>query len=218
MNSLDSHDVKLLSPELTSFLNDAKSIPIPFCYNLMKVKAFVLGADPSNFSIEGKTTKVLTTVFGIGEGDARYFSGILTNLSEVGLSLEDIYVQNLVRNYLIFETSKNHAVWLQFAKVWVQRLKEEFDSVDNSRKTPVLVTAEVIFRFLNPEMVKCRAMEIYTFEGQYLIRQLLNSKENRLGRPVIPFYRHLNYRLCKEEFKGYKEFIKSVLVKNRTTK
>jgi len=186
-------------------------LPQAFCFNYHNVRAFVLGADPSNFSIEGKTTKVLTTVFGIGEGDARYFSGILTNLKEVGLSFEDIYVQNLVRNYLIFETSKNHAVWLQFAERWTPALKDEFDSIDKLNKTPVLVTAEVIFRFLNPGMSKYSAREIYVSGSRENIFSLLQKTDNPLQRPVIPFYRNLNYKLSKEEFKSYKEFIISIL-------
>ena len=32
-------------------------IPKPFCFNKNKVKAFVLGADPTNFSDHGKPNK-----------------------------------------------------------------------------------------------------------------------------------------------------------------
>ena len=46
--------------------------PTPFYYNPKKVEAIVLGADPSNFSDKGER-KRLTKVFGIGDGDARYF-------------------------------------------------------------------------------------------------------------------------------------------------
>lgn len=193
-----------------------KSIPQYHCKDTCNVKAFVLGADPGNFTIGGKETKVLNTVFGIGDGDARYFNPIRLNLKEVGLSMEEIYVQNLVRNYLNFETSKNHAVWLQFAEKWAPALKEEFDSIDKSRKTPVLVTAEVIFRFLNPRMEKYRASEIYTEGGRDVIYQMLANHENKLGRPVIPFYRHWKYCLANEEFISYRRFIKSVLVNDKT--
>ena len=218
MNSPDLLGFESLCPELTHFLSNVEWIPTPFCFNLNKVNVFVLGSDPSNFSESGDATNILSTVFGLGEGDARYFSGILANLREIGLSLEDIYVQNLVRNYLNFETSKNHPVWLKFANLWLPFLKEELNAVDNSKKIPVLVTAEVIFRFLNPAMEKYKAREIYNSEDQSIVRKMSVSNDNKLGRPVIPFYRHLNYRLAKVEFSAYREFLKSVLVANKRSK
>jgi len=76
-----------------------------FCFNPKKVKAFVLGCDPTNFSDNGRPVE-LDYVFGIGQ-DHRYFSDILSNLIHVGLHLENIYIQNLVTEYQIEETGKN---------------------------------------------------------------------------------------------------------------
>lgn len=78
--------------------------PTPFCYNPKQLRAIVLGADPSNFTEKGER-KILTKAFGIGDSDSRYFHGILKNLKEVGLGLEDIYVDNLIQDYLEFESS-----------------------------------------------------------------------------------------------------------------
>jgi len=200
-------------PELFQHICRIESIPNPFCYKRNRVRAFVLGADPSNFSGPGETTIFFQTVFGLGEGDARYFSRILSNLKETGLSLEDVYVQNLVRNYLLFETSKNPKIWGRFAEHWLPLLKEELDSVDPSRKVPVLVTAEIIFRFLHPSLKKVRAREIYTSKRKDILQQQLGSDDNRLIRPVIPFYRHISYRLTNEEFDPYKNFIRSLTMK-----
>ena len=80
--------------------------PSPFCFNIKRIKAIVLGADPSNFTDNGNT-KVLTKAFGIGDGEPGYFRDILKNLKRIGLSLEDIYVDNLIQVYLNSETSKN---------------------------------------------------------------------------------------------------------------
>jgi hypothetical protein len=62
--------------------------PQPFCFNPAKIKALVLGCDPTNFSDNGKPVE-LTYVFGIGQYH-RYFFDILYNLQLLGLHLEDL--------------------------------------------------------------------------------------------------------------------------------
>jgi len=161
------------------------NIPKPFCFNKSKIKAFVLGADPSNFSDHGKTV-YLDTVFGIGSGDHRYFEGILRNLKEIGLGLEDIYVQNLVQEYLPDETSKLKD-WEKYADKWVHISKSEFDDIDKSCKTPVLVTAERIMKYLFSETPPVE--EIYNGNIE------IPFNDNKLSRPLIPFYRHPKYSL-----------------------
>jgi len=59
--------------------------PSPFCFNPSKIKAFVLGCDPTNFSDNGKPVG-LNYVFGIGQ-DHWYFSDILSNLQLTGVQL-----------------------------------------------------------------------------------------------------------------------------------
>lgn len=121
--------------------------PTPFCYNPKQVKAIVLGADPSNFSDKGNR-KILTKAFGIGDGDARYFQGILKNLKEVGLGLEDIYVDNLIQEYLEFESS-NFKLWEPVARKNIPYCLSRLDAIDKKRKLPVLLTTEVLYKVLN---------------------------------------------------------------------
>ena len=172
--------------------------PTAYCFNKENVKAFVLGADPSNFSEKGKT-KILTTVFGIGDGDRRYFSGILKNLNMIGLSLEDIYVQNLITDYLKEETTKNKR-WEFIAKDYIEDRKLEFDGIDKTGNIPVLVTAERIYKFLiNDDIIYHKAAEFYNCQADIPI----NSGDNKLGRPLIPFYRNHKYSLNNwEDYKN----------------
>ena len=114
-------------------LNDQKlaksylpcGIPHEFAVHRSQVKAIVLGADPSNFTDSGKTVK-LNTVFALGSPEKRYFSAILKNLKAVDLNLGNIYVQNLVRNYMTEETSDNK-LWLDFVEVWKPLLKQDLE-------------------------------------------------------------------------------------------
>lgn len=159
----------------------------PFSYNKSKIKAFVLGADPTNFSDHGEPVQI-DTVFGIGSGDQRYFDGILKNLEVIGLGLKDVYVQNLIHEPLESETAK-HADWEIHAEKWWRVTKAEFDKVDKSKKIPVLVTAERIMKFLYPETPS--AKEIY--EGKVEVPFLVN----KLERPLLAFYRHYEYSLYK---------------------
>ena len=174
--------------------------PKPFCYNKSKIKAFVLGADPTNYSDHGKPVQI-DTVFGIGSGDHRYFDGILKNLEVIGLGLKDIYVQNLIHEPLESETAKNND-WEIHAEKWFPNTKEEFDDVDQSKKIPVLVTAERIMKFLYPKVLS--AKEIYS--GDIFIP----FYENRLERPVFALYRHPNYKLSLHN--NYAQRLKSALI------
>jgi|GEM_PF-368280 len=169
------------------FKDIQSSLPNPFCFNKSKIKAFVLGADPTNFSNHGKTV-YLDTVFGIGSGDHRYFEGILKNLKEIGLGLEDIYVQNLVQEYLPNETSKQKD-WERYAENWLPITRAEFDEVDNLQEIPVLVTAERIMRFLCKDVPLARDI--------YEAKVLSPMYSDKLGREVYPFYRHYSYSLAK---------------------
>ena len=196
-----------ISIEEKEYLNE--SLPEPFCFNPKKIKAFVLGADPSNFSDGGKP-QFLTTVFGIGY-DHRYFSGILKNLNAVGLHLEDVYVQNVVRNYMIKETGSNKT-WKLFAEHWLPDLKEELDLIDKSKKMPVLVTAESILKFLVKKGVKVeKADTIYSNPVSPI-----PAENSKLGRPLIAFYRHPKYSLTTNYIyqTSLYQFIKSPIKSN----
>lgn len=163
--------------------------PQLFCFNPMKIKAFVLGCDPTNFSNNGKTVE-LTYVFGIGQ-DHRYFSDILANLKLLGLHLEDLFVQNLVTEYLDEETGKNKN-WEATAEHYLLRRKAEFDKVDPTCRIPVFLTAEWLYQFLlNDDEMKWKASELYGLKTEIPVP----PEANKLGRPVIPLYRHFNYNL-----------------------
>ena len=164
--------------------------PTPFCYYPKQVKAIVLGADPSNFSDKGNR-KILSKAFGIGDGDPRYFQGILKNLKEVGLGFEDIYVDNLIQGYLDSETSKNKD-WYNIAETNIPKLVKRLDKIDNSKTIPVLLTAEKIYiALLNEGIQRKKSSELYSSESIVPIP----AKENKLKRPLIPFFRNIKYSL-----------------------
>lgn len=165
--------------------------PKPYCHNIAKVKAIVLGADPST---EGKIK--FEFVFGIKSKDKRYFGPIESNLGILGLTQDDIYVQNIIQDYLSEETSKNKE-WEKIAEDWVPVLLKELDDFDPNRKIPVLVTAEIVFNFLLNSR-KYSTKEIYKGEVP-----LSNFGNNKLHRPLIPFYRHYYYSLKKAEWAKY---------------
>jgi hypothetical protein len=165
--------------------------PQLFCFNPAKIKAFVLGCDPTNFSDNGKPVE-LTYVFGIGQ-DHRYFSDILSNLQLLGFHLEDLYIQNLVTEYLNEETGKNKN-WEAKANKHLAARKTEFDTIDPTGQIPVFLTAERLYQFLlNDNEKKWKASELYALRTEIPVP----SHANKLGRPLIPLYRHYQYNLLK---------------------
>lgn len=188
--------------------------PKPYCKNPDKVKAFVLGCDPTAFSKEERQKPVgqrkhidFETVFNIDDddGDDRYFAGILSNLKEIDLSLDDVYVQNLVSDYQDEESSKNKD-WIRNAQGYIPGLIEELARIDPSVKTPVLLTSELLYKaLLNDGMKKVPARDFYEIKAEIPIPPGLN----KLERPLIPFYRHRAYSLGN--YKGYSSLIISFL-------
>jgi len=166
--------------------------PKPFCSNKDQIKAFVLGCDPTGFDKNGNRLE-FEYIFDIGK-DKRYFAGILSNLAQVGLSLDDIYVQNLITEYLNTESSKNKA-WLKIAAGYISARKLEFDQIDRHRQLPVFLTSELLTKaILNDHQPKYTASELY--ENPDLIP--LTPQTNKLERPLIPLYRHTAYRLSHQ--------------------
>jgi hypothetical protein len=159
----------------------------------------VLGTDPS----DGRGT-VFQNVFGIEE-DSRYFSPILKNLEKVGLSLDDIYVENLCRNYFRKETSKN-PIWNQVAEWWINILKQDLDK-EFAKRIPVLITTQYLYPVLAHSRKPPEAQEIYRMQ----VKPFLQPDENRLDRVIIPFYRHRNYSLEQDEWREYRNRVMSFL-------
>ena len=187
----------------TSYLKEYP-LPEPYCpVETKKIKAFVLGTDPSNFSDNHKPRKI-SFVFDIGS-DKRYFSSINQNLEVIGLSLENVFVENMVRNYMDQETASN-TKWDLFAEKWLPYIKQEFDSIDPAKKIPVLITAQVILKFLSLTPLEIGKPGDY-YKG---IRKIpIPSLENKLGRNLIPFYRHLEYSLKKQD--NYREKVNKII-------
>ena len=178
--------------------------PKPYYHDLKKVKAILLGADPSNNSDNGLAVQ-LEYVFSINGKDKRYFAGIARNLEEIGLSQDDIYAQNLIQEYQEAETGQNKN-WEAEAEKWVEPLKQELDSFDPEKRIPVLVTAQVIFKALTDKKLPS-PKEIYSSRADGIVQ----PDENRLGRSLLPFYRHYSYALSNVEYKKYKETVRNLV-------
>ncbi len=163
--------------------------PFPKAYfeDLNKVKAIYLGCDPSN-----KHCHDLKHAFAI-ESDCDKFKGFVTqhknNLKEVGLSLNQVYVQNLCQNYFAKETSKNLKVWKAAAKeFWIEHLKNELDELFDSN-IPVLLTSQYLLEVLgDTKWSKIQAPDFY----QCNVEIPIPANQNKLGRPLIPMYRGRN--------------------------
>lgn len=168
-----------------------------------KIKAIVLGCDPSNVTYD----KRFEYVFGLEKRDSVYFKGILSNLDQLGLSLDDVYVQNIIQNYFKVETSKNKN-WYECATLWLEYLKRELDEKFD-RNIPVLVTSWEILKVLIGKNV----IKEYSAESIYLERRVFRESENYLGRKVICLFRHRKYDLKLDRWGSYVSIIKRELNK-----
>ncbi len=183
--------------------NELNNVPLPFCFNRSKVKAFVLGADPTNFSKDRKRVD-LHYVFGIGQ-NPNYFRVILQNLKEIGLHLEDVYIQNLLPEYQEKETGINEAFMLK-ASENAKTIAREFNKIDPTKRIPVFLTAEDVYRAIyrgNVSAPSCKSF--YNLETLVPI----NANDNMLGRPAIPLFRNGYYELS--EWPQYKLQLKKII-------
>lgn len=193
---------KILNDQLLAKSYLSYGIPHEYITHRAQAKAIVLGADPSNFSDSGKTVK-LNTVFALGSPEKRYFKAILNNLKSVGLNLGNIYVQNLVRNYMTQETSDNK-LWLNFVEIWKPLLKQDLDILNPQRNLPILATAECILNALLNHFVEKIPAKDY-FEKCIVIK----PEQNYLERTIIPcFRRHYAY----QTYPKYADIIKKNLI------
>jgi hypothetical protein len=168
----------------------ADKLPQPYRADKTQVKAIVLGTDPTN-----PQQKRFEHVFGIGS-DARYFKGIGNNLHLVGLSLTQVYVLNLCRNYFRDVTARN-AQWYTVAAHWLSLLKNELDDLFDKR-VPVLITAWSLF-----EVLAKRPSE-FSSSVFYEKAVFLAASENHLDRTVVPLFRHYKYSLKRERWSQYR--------------
>lgn len=168
-----------------------KTNTTPKPYKPKYPKAFVLGCDPTAFDKNGEPIE-FETVFNIGTKDKRYFAGILSNLKYLGLDLENVYVQNMVTEYLDKETSKNKKVWKQKAKESIAERKTEFDRADPGGKWPVFLTSWLLYYvLLNDDLPSKTAKDLYGSA------EIISPEQNQLGRTLIPLFRHHEYKYQK---------------------
>ena len=188
----------LLHPNLCASCN-LNITALPEAWQSLKTpKAIVLGADPTNDGISGKRGLIeLDYVFGIGHKYENIFWGAQKrNLSKIGLQIEDIYAQNICRNYFKNQTAKNKT-WQEVAEIWVPFLIEELSSIPSH--VPVLASAEVIMKFLVKELPEPET--IYKWEKEY------HFYSNKIDREILPLYRHPKYTMNKSIY-PYKNYLK----------
>jgi hypothetical protein len=158
----------MLNPELPEpyFLSNDKD----------KIKAIILGCDPTNLKYNHR----FKYVFGLENSKSIYFEGIMNNLSEVGITLEDTYVQNVIRVYQEKETSQmDKEEWIRIAKDWVPKLIEELSAIP--KNVPVLITSGILRDLLcndNPIPKRRR------FVLDYLKSSPILPENNVLGRYI----------------------------------
>jgi hypothetical protein len=191
MNTLDlTRELKSKYPDL---IDTSHELPAPYI-GTGKIKAVILGADPTHI-VNDKPRKI-SKVFDLDDEKSPYWRGIKKNLDEIrGLSVENIHVENLCRNYFTCETSKNKD-WIEIArKYWAPFLRDELDNM-YSKDVPVLITTQfILFAILNQGQRKMNAETIYKS------LKVFAPSENLLNRGVFAFYRHWKYSL-----KGYGDY------------
>ena len=173
-------------------IDDYLPFPKPFI-GKGPIKAIVLGADPST-----KDKIRFDTVFDLSGEDKRYFAGIERNLHAIGLTLDNIYVQNLCQNYFKHTTYTNKKNWWRAASIWQvlfrQEVQKKFDE-----NVAILATSEIILRRLiypNPKTPQ----EYYSNPDNLPECAELYVPE----RGIFPFYRHWRYNFERPEWEGYR--------------
>lgn len=181
-----------LKTHLVEHIDDYLPFPEPFI-GKGPIKAIVLGADPST-----KNKKRFDTVFDLGGQDRRYFAGIEKNLHAIGLSIENVYVQNLCQNYFNHTTYENRKNWKRAASAWItwfiRETEEKFDA-----NVAILATSEIILKRLiydDPQS----PTEYYRNPDLVPEKLILHSPD----RHVFPFYRHYKYSLLRPEWEAYR--------------
>jgi len=185
-----------LRSHLVKNIDEYTPFPKPYM-GKNKIKAIVLGADPST-----KTAIRFDNVFGLDGNDNRYFAGINKNLNAIGLTLDDVYVQNFCQNYFTKTTYEQKENWWRASAIWYLWLKYELnEKFDES--VPLLVTSELILKRLKLGN-KTKSIEYYKNPDLVPIQ----SDYLTSGRLVFPLYRHWRYNLQRPEWKVYKEKLK----------
>lgn len=158
-------------------------------------KAILLGTDPGNYS-KGET-RMLEYVFGLEDIKTPYFREINRNLEALNnLSLDNLYVQNICKNYFNCDTFDNKH-WKEVAQLWLPFITEELNT-EYSKDIPILISTEIILEVILKESGSKKNAEHY-----YSNLVFIDSEENIFKRTVIPFYRHYKYNLSNWD--GYRD-------------
>jgi hypothetical protein len=173
--------------------------PIPFYFSKSRIKAIVLGADPTNQSDHG-TMVELHYAFGIGQ-DPRYFQSILDNLNLLELHLEDLYIDNLLSDYQEKETGKNKQ-FIEKAREHCTEFITKLNKMVPDKKVPVFITSHDIYKALLKDGEKVwQAKDLYELKTEIPVP----ADSNRLGKPLIPLFRHIEYML--KDWTNYRNHI-----------
>jgi hypothetical protein len=178
---------------------DVEILPQPY-KGSGDIKAIVVGADPSYEKGNGQ----FKVVFGLNDPNSPFFKSILENLKLIGLGLNTIYVQNLVKSYSKNETSKN-SQWSKIALLWLENFKREIDS-QFSREIPLLITAEIILKTI----VFAEFRRSLKASKLYASNNIIQPEQNFYGRIIMPFYRHHDYKL--NNWSEYARYLKRYFV------
>ena len=185
-----------LRSHLVKNIDDYLPFPKPF-KGKGEIKAIVVGADPStNDKIR------FETVFDLGGDDKRYFAGIKKNLNAIGLTLDNVYVQNFCQNYFTLTTYKQRKNWLRASGIWYYFLREELDK-KFELTIPILATSELILRRLL-EFEEKNARFYYEHPDSVPVESSIVIS----GRNIFPFYRHWRYNLQRPEWQDYSNKLK----------
>lgn len=182
------------------YLDSYTIFPDAYCGS-GEIRAIILGADPTSFK-NGEIQR-LKFVFDLniqGKRDKRFFSSIERNLNLVGLSMDEIFVQNLCRNYFTEVTYDHRENWKEAGLLWTDHLNYELESKKIDKSIPVLVTSEIILEVLIKKNSILKAKEYYSNPGLIPI----SAEHSKLNRPLIPFYRSSSYFLNDQRWKNYR--------------
>ncbi len=172
--------------------------PFPEPYKgIGEIKAIILGADPTR--IVNDQPQPFNIVFELDNDKSPYFRNIQKNINLVeGLSMDNIYVQNLCRNYFTKETSDNKQ-WVDIARnYWSDYLAKELDSMFDP-SVSVLVTTELLLKVCLKTGKARKAKDIYS-QCLYIA-----GEDNLLGSDMFAFYRHYWYSL--DRWPTYRDFV-----------
>jgi len=184
--------LQVLKRHLVVNIDDYTPFPEPH-HGKGEIKAILLGMDPST-----KDKIRFNTVFNLSGKDKRYFSSIQRNLDSIGLSTNNLYVQNFCQNYFNKTTYEQQNNWWRASAIWYYFLKKELDS-KFSIDIPLLATSEMIFHRL---MYSYKSNSYYYQHPEILP---VESSAITSGRMVFPFYRHWKYNLNRPEWEQYKK-------------